>query len=332
MAKKERLMEKKDRVNLIKQLQTARGSNVIVYMTSDRNPANLFSAQIALDVIPMFYDHLRAFKECKKITLLIYSAGGSLEAPWPIVNLIREYCSEFELFVPFKALSAATLIGLGANKIVMTPLSMLSPVDPSGHFKREGKQIDIQVEDVQGFIDLAKEKIGIAEQQALTEVLRSLVGKFDPDILGSLNRTFALIRRLSENLLRLHLKEMKNINQVEQIVENMTQKLFSHNHMITRKEAKDAIGFGEMIEFASEDEERIANDIRDAYFKEMEINIPFDPKKILKDKESELYTANRAFLESENLSHVFATEFSIKKEADEIKMEKGFDGWKESTS
>jgi len=119
----------------ISSLEKSRGSRVITYLTSDRAP---FPAQIALDVLPLFYQTLQSIKKTKKISLFLFSTGGNLDAPWPLVNMIREYCDEFEVIIPFKALSAATLIALGANKIVMTPLSQLSPIDPEGTFLMEG--------------------------------------------------------------------------------------------------------------------------------------------------------------------------------------------------
>ena len=45
--------------------------------------------------------------------------------------MIREYCDTFSVLVPYKARSAATMIALGADEIVMSDLSELSPIDPA---------------------------------------------------------------------------------------------------------------------------------------------------------------------------------------------------------
>ena len=45
--------------------------------------------------------------------------------------MIREYCDKFSVLVPDKAHSAATMIALGADEIVMSNLSEISPIDPS---------------------------------------------------------------------------------------------------------------------------------------------------------------------------------------------------------
>ena len=47
-----------------------------------------------------------------------------------IANMIRLFCDEFEVIVPSKAHSTATLICLGADRVVMTKQATLGPIDP----------------------------------------------------------------------------------------------------------------------------------------------------------------------------------------------------------
>ena len=124
-----------------------------------------------------------------------------LDTPWPLVNLIREYCKEFEVLIPEKALSAGTLISLGADKIVMLPYSHLSPIDPAAEFtdveKKQQKRIEI--EDIIGYIKFAKEKIGIKSQTTLGEIMKELSKEINPTMLGSSNRIHSLIRSLAKS-------------------------------------------------------------------------------------------------------------------------------------
>ena len=50
--------------------------------------------------------------------------------------MIREYTNHFSVIVPYRAFSAATLTALGANEIIMHPMGVLRPTDPSvtNHF------------------------------------------------------------------------------------------------------------------------------------------------------------------------------------------------------
>ena len=293
----------KARFDLITRLEADRSSRVITYLTSDRNP---FPAQIALDVLPLFYQILQSLGKTNKISIFLYSAGGNLDAPWPLINLIREFSEQIEILVPFRALSAATLLSLGANKIVMTPLSELSPIDPEGAFVSEGKQQNLSVEDVVSFIEFAKEKMGIAESQPLSQVLTLLSQEIKPTIIGSLNRTHTRIRRLARHMLQLHMRDPKNETAITEIVNNLTQLLGSHNHLIHRKEARDVIGFGDMIEDAAPETESLVMELYTAYAEQMELQKPFNPLNLLASGEVQKdFVIKQAYIESLNISHVF---------------------------
>ncbi|MBM3295560.1 MAG: hypothetical protein FJY82_13720, partial [Candidatus Aminicenantes bacterium] len=115
--------------SFISKIEDTRSSRVITYVTSDKQPP--LAAKIALDTIPIFYAHLKRIGKVNKIDLFLYSAGGDIILPWRLVSLIREYCKSFSVLIPYKAHSAATMIALGADSIIMGPLGELSPIDPS---------------------------------------------------------------------------------------------------------------------------------------------------------------------------------------------------------
>ncbi|MBN1812725.1 MAG: hypothetical protein JXA14_12885 [Anaerolineae bacterium] len=315
------------RCDLIAQLETTttRQSRVITYLTRDQEP---FGAKIALDVLPLFSRTLQRIGYTHKISLFLYSAGGDLDAPWPLVSLLREYCDELEVLVPFRALSAATLISLGANRIVMTPLSQLSPIDPEGIFVTEGKQEKYSVEDVQSYIEFAKEKVGIAESQPLSEVLKLLTQEIKPQVLGSLHRTHARIRRLARNMLHFHLSEPKCETQVTEIVNNLTQLLYSHNHLINRREAHDMVGFRDIVEYADADTELHMQQLFEAYVETLQLGCPFDPLPLLGEEAEVSITFHQAYIESRELCHVFETSLVMHKEAEQVKMQQtGVPSW-----
>jgi len=313
---------------LLKKIEKERESRVISYVTSQRQPGNLFPTKIAGDAVPLLYEHLKAIGETQKISLFLETVGGDLNAPWPIVNLIREYCREFEVIVPSSAKSAGTLICLGANKIIMTPLSQLSPVDPEGLFKRQGKQIRLEVEDVLGFVDFAQNKIGLNEQESLAEILKILSQEIPPSVLGSVNRTLSQIRALSEKLLKLHIKDINRQSQINQIVENLTQKLFSHTHSIGRREAKDLVGFKNIIQHADKIWET-SDKLLEKYHTFMEEKSIFDPRKKLGKNNEVKYRANRALIESCDFGHVFEGHYIISKvDPDQVTVTTQYEGWK----
>jgi len=315
----------------IKELEKLRQSRVIVYMTGDRMPANLFPTQIALDVTPKFFKHLQLIGKTNRLSLFLYSTGGVIDAPWPLVNLIREYCDEFEVLIPYKCLSAATMIALGANKIVMTPIAQLSPVDPRGTFEaEEGKQVSFSIEDVLGFVDFVHDKIGIKEQEPLKESLTALVSEIKPSILGSINRTHSLIRRLSENLLKLHIKSIEQEDKIKRIVDNLTHLLFSHLHFVNRREARDVVGFGDSVEFPAEEHESAIISCYQRYAEDLELDKSFAPEQLLTEGQTSTnYNPLRAFIESTCLTHIFESDMTIFKKDQQVNVNVSFQGWRE---
>ncbi len=288
----------------IEELEKARKSKVIVYMTGDKNPPNIFGTQIGSDVLPYFKEILRKIDHSKKITLALYTNGGHLETPWPLVNLIREHCGEFEVVVLAKALSAGTMISLGADRIVMDRYANLSPVDPAANIPDGNNQIKrFEIEDIIGYLDFVKEKIGITEQTALSEIMKDLTKEITPTTLGSANRTHSLVRRLAKNLLSKH-KDPIPERQAKEIIEHLTQKLFSHRHLINRNEARE-IGFEKMIEFPDKFNEKKIESLLDIYVKYLQLDTEFNPQEVIGKETKKEIIVNKALIHSSNIKFSF---------------------------
>ncbi len=300
--------------DLITELEEDRKSKVIVYFTSDKQPNEHFGTQVHPEQLVYFRKILEEIKKTERITLVLDTRGGAIDMPWPLVNLIREYCKKFEVIILEKALSAGTLIALGADKIVMQPFSHLSPVDPATFIPDGNSSIlkKLEIEDIIGFIDFAKEKVGIAEQSSLTEVMKELTKEVRPTLLGSVNRTYALIRKLARQLLSLHNGKLTE-KQVNEITEHLTQKLYSHSYLINRKEAKEIIGFGNIIENSSENTKRISKDIMDYYREVMEIEKDFDPLYLLSEKETVDCKVVGAAIHSNTMRYSFSHKIRLTK-------------------
>lgn len=239
--------------SLIQNIEGLRGgSRVIAYITSDR-PGPV-GARVAPDIIPLFSKQLREMTpggKIPKIDLFLYSAGGDTMVPWRLVSMIREHCEQFSVLVPYKAHSAATMIALGADEIVMSDLSELSPIDPSTanvfnppEQNNPQGRIPISVEDVIAYFDLAKNKFGIKSDEDLTKIFVQFVEAnpgIHPLALGNVNRIHNLIRLIAKRLLKSHNKPMKE-DEIEKVVEYFTEKLYSHQYFIGRREARDELG------------------------------------------------------------------------------------------
>ena len=110
-------------VGLEKELQRP----VITFFTSFTQPVMIEDADA-----DMLEGVLRKTDLSKGLALIISSPGGSGLAAERIINICRSYSGTKEYFavVPGKAKSAATMICLGASKIMMGSSSELGPIDP----------------------------------------------------------------------------------------------------------------------------------------------------------------------------------------------------------
>lgn len=66
----------------------------------------------------------------EKLDLILHSPGGSLEAAEQIVQYLRSKYSEIRAIVPQNAMSAATMIAMAADEIVLGKHSAIGPIDP----------------------------------------------------------------------------------------------------------------------------------------------------------------------------------------------------------
>lgn len=265
--------------DLIKKIEELRGSKVITYITSDRpGPIN---ARVAMDVVPIISRQLRSIGKVEKIDLFLYSSGGDTLVPWRLVSMMREYCNKLSVLIPYKAHSAATMIALGADEIVMTDLSELSPIDPStaNVFNPVDPQnsqgrIPISVEDVMAYFDLVKNKFGIKSDPELATMFAKFTEanpQIHPLALGNVNRTHNLIRMLARRLLKSHQTPMKE-EDITKVVDDLTEKLYSHQYFIGRKEARDDIGIKSVLE-AGDDLAKAITDLYENYEVEVGLGI-----------------------------------------------------------
>jgi hypothetical protein len=236
-------MSRLDRVKLIRQIEGIRGSTVICYLTSLRPNV---PSQMSDDAVRVTFDHLLRLpaRPVRKLDIFLCSNGGSGTVPWRLVSLFREFATSFGVLVPYRAYSAASLIALGADEIVMHPFAELGPIDPtvSNDFnpveQGTGKRLGISVEDVSAYINFVKSGVGISHEDELVKAVEILANKVHPLALGNVERFLSQSRMIAKKILRTHMKDADE-HAIKEIVENMASKLYFHGHPINRQEAKD---------------------------------------------------------------------------------------------
>ena len=319
-------MAREQRIDIIKALEEERGTRVIAYVTSTRQGMEV---PMAMDSIRKIYEHLRLIdkpKEDVQIDLFLHSNGGDGTVPWRLVTLIREYASKFSVLVPHRAFSAATLTALGADRIVMHPMGMLGPTDPTvtNPFNpldpTTNQPVGISVEDVSAYIALIRDDAGIRHEDELVQAFNKLADNVHPLALGNVKRSISQSRMMAKKLLALHMNMSTDEHKVNEIVDNLTSKLFYHGHPINRHEARDQLGLPN-VEDPTPAVKDLLWQLYSQYEQEIRMEEPFQPAmeflaKVpnLKPNTSQMTdaaTAKLAFIESVNRADVFSMDYQL---------------------
>ena len=249
---------KEERKDLYGQWETLTGSHLIVYITGDRRNAE---AQITEDVIPLLAGHLEKMGEVPDLSLFLYTRGGSTSAAWTILHLLRMYTKKLRILVPYKAQSAGTILCLGADEIWMTRQAVLGPIDPSVNTALNPRLPDgsgtfpVSVEQVQGFLDFAREELHIHNETALKDLYTGLTTYVHPLVLGQVYHSRQQIPRMAEYLLKDRIPDSSIRNHT---ISFLCKEAGSHDYTISRKEAED---LGLPIVRPNQEEDRIISRI-----------------------------------------------------------------------
>jgi len=308
--------KRKARIRLIEQIEKKRNSHLIAYFVGDRNGVQ---AQIGEDAVRPLYDHLLQINQEKDkkngIDLFLYSRGGRVEVPWRIVSSIREFCKEFNVMVPYKAHSAATMIAIGADNIYMTKKGELGPIDPSLTIAQGSNgtvvQQDINVEDVLSYVSFLTDRAKITDQSALSNTVSLLAQKLEPWLIGGIHRTHEHINLVARKLLGSRQKKIEE-SKASTIVESLVEKIYLHGHAIGRNEARE---LGLPIENEDPELEGLVWQLYLQYEEMMILNDPIDPKTFIPDPDDERVEKDlvSASIESRGKLHVFSGDLKIKK-------------------
>lgn len=322
-----------DRLENYKKLETLRNSKVLIYCTSDRPNAE---TNIGTDILAPFANHLDTIGDVPKISLFIYSNGGNTLAAWSLVNLIRSFCKDFEVIIPFRCQSAATLMSLGTDRIVMTKQATLGPIDPSTNGLMNPQvninglmsRVPVSVEHVNGFIEMAKQDLKIKSGIALKDIFLKLTDHIHPLSLGDVYKSRSQIQMLAEKLLKYHKIKKKNVSKV---INFLCSGSGSHDYTIYRREAKEDLGLN--IEKPNDELYSIIKKIYTDIEIEMELRNPFNPNLLLSKVNPATYSMRRALIESvDGGCDVFLSEGTLEKQIlptgqIAIQDNRSFEGW-----
>lgn len=271
-----------ERTKLYRQVEERRKRPLIVYVTSTRVNAN---GMIAGDSVPEFLAQLQLLpRGTKELDLLIVSDGGDPTVAWRIVSMIRQRVTKFSALIPQAAFSAATLIVMGADEVVMHPNGNLGPTDPQIRVPRRNQRdggtevVGFGSEDLMAFLRFTKDQVGLKDPQNLTTVFLKFCDEATAMGVGVAARSSLLGVALGEKLLQQHMLSDGDKAKAKEISEKLTKDFFHHGYPVNRSEARD-IG----LKVAGPDEEleelmwKIWTDLSD----ELKLREPHSPLRVL---------------------------------------------------
>ncbi|MCL4558952.1 MAG: hypothetical protein M1491_10105 [Deltaproteobacteria bacterium] len=229
---------------LIKRFEKKFNTNLICYTALFGHPAGAIVNQDS-ELIENILRSIKVDDKNDNLDLLLHTPGGSPEAAADVIRVCRSYSKKFRVVIPNAAMSAGTLIAMGADEIVMSDTSSLGPIDPQMIFI-QSKDVAI-MRPAQSFIDayvdlINNVTIAISQKRPATAFLH-LLDKQDPSWILECVRA----RKATENLAKENLKANMLKNKSEQEINDVVKKFFdvgdknTHGRSISPNEA---IAFG----------------------------------------------------------------------------------------
>jgi hypothetical protein len=225
------------RRQLIGAIEAETQRDLIVYVANLQHPGGSIDQN---DVLA-FGDLLRD-KASKDLDLLLQSPGGSIDVPEKIIYMCRNNTASFRVIVTESAKSAATLIALAADKIVMGYTSELGPIDPQVVVTTASGETVVRP--AQSFLDglaAIQEDVDAAEGR-LSPVYFPLLQQLDPALLDFCKKSIARSRRFAEKWLAKY-QCKGNETEAKTIADRLadTNRYLSHGTVIDHREAADEL-------------------------------------------------------------------------------------------
>ncbi|HEX2732488.1 MAG TPA: hypothetical protein VHM70_12835 [Polyangiaceae bacterium] len=224
---------------LIQVIEERLGVPFIAYWTSP-------SGAVCDNDVLALYEVLSVIGKHPRVALSVKSDGGSGEASLRLVHLLRQYTERVTALIPLECASAATMLSLGAEELLMGPLAHLTAVDTS--LRHELSPVDVDNELVSVSQDELLRVVRLWKESATRQLeapnnpstpevnpYQALFTYVHPLVIGAVDRISSLSIRLCQEILSFHMTDAKK---VERISRSLSEGYPSHEYPITLREAQ----------------------------------------------------------------------------------------------
>jgi hypothetical protein len=193
------------------------------------------------DVLP-FANMLKSIGTVDKLDLIIVSPGGDGTVAETMLHLCRKYCTnQFRVVIPVFAKSAATLIALGADEIVMGESSEIGPIDAQVLVMQDSTEQQVSAEHFLRARNQAVDDLQSPEGHVV-QAAQIQLALLSPAFLKFCEDSMQFARDFAEKQLRTHMFQTEYSSdpalwdqRIASIISNLTSssRHLTHGRMIT---------------------------------------------------------------------------------------------------
>ncbi len=313
---------------IYEKIEAERGTKVVALVTGERLG---WQTQIAADAIGPFVSILDEIGPTPKLSLVLDTTGGHTSAAWRLINLLRSFGDHLEVVIPTKAMSAGTLMSLGADLIVMTKQAALGPIDPSldNHPLSpeitlptgQKARVPLSAEAVRGYLDEVKKCV--ADPIGMASVWVHLASIIHPVVLGDIFRLGGQIRAMATELIK---NQVTDPEKQSAIIQLLCSDSGSHDYTINRRKAGD---LGLKVEKPTSALYGLLTEINKSYNSELKTFEPFSPQSVLAGPDFGNYVLVRGLIESVDASYGYVSEGQLSRGPNgDLIDQRSFEGWR----
>lgn len=167
---------------LLKKAEEITGTRIIAYIANPNASPNFIDHNDP----PFMNDILESVGRVERLDLIIESPGGEPNIAEKLATMFREFCSSFRVIVLNSAKSAATMVAISSDKILMGYLSEIGPIDPQ--IRLISPQGQVTFVPAQSIIDSLPLLDNAIKSGIDPRVAIALIQKIDPSIVDVANK------------------------------------------------------------------------------------------------------------------------------------------------
>jgi len=232
-----RLSQEQDiiRRRIIQDIQKITGRKLISYIARFDHPGG----NILPDDVPLFSDMMSSLNFPSELDLMINSPGGIVEVTEKIVSMIRDYVKSLIVIIPESAKSAATLIALASDEILMGYTSEIGPIDPQIVVGVDPTIRQPVFRPAWSYINsLRRLEEELRERVSDPNILIPLIHRIDPTLLDVAHNAISYAKTLAAQWLVRYMKlKPEDAERIANDLSDVSRNL-SHSRPIRAQEAK----------------------------------------------------------------------------------------------